>query len=148
MDIMQMAKELGFEEGNIPHAYKDHLGFWTIGVGFLIDERKGGGLYPEEIAFILQNRVNRTWVKLQEKLPWITKVDEVRQRVLLSMAYQMGIDGLLGFKNTLKMVEAGDYQGAARGMLNSLWAKQTPNRAKRLADMMATGKPPAAYQAL
>jgi len=51
----------------------------------------------------------------------------------------MGVDGLLGFKNTLELIRTGSYEKAAEGMLSSLWAKQTPARAKRLAVQMRTG---------
>ena len=44
---MNLPAKLRREEGSRPHAYQDHLGFWTIGVGRLIDVRKGGGLSPE-----------------------------------------------------------------------------------------------------
>ena len=54
------------------------------------------------------------------------------------MAYQMGIDGLAGFKNTLKNIAAGRWNDAATGMLDSKWAKQTPNRARRHAEQMRT----------
>ena len=55
------------------------------------------------------------------------------------MAFQMGVDGLLGFKNTLAMIQSGRYSDAAKGMLSSLWAKQTPARAKRMSEQMRTG---------
>jgi lysozyme len=55
------------------------------------------------------------------------------------MSFQLGVDGLLGFKNTLKMIEQRNYEAAAAGMLNSLWAKQTPERANRMAEQMRTG---------
>ena len=54
------------------------------------------------------------------------------------MAFQLGIDGLLKFKNTLNLIEAGDYETASKEMLNSLWAKQTPERAKRLSEQIRT----------
>jgi lysozyme len=56
------------------------------------------------------------------------------------MSFEMGVDGLMGFKNTLKMIEQGDYEAAAENMLNSLWAKQTPARANRMAEQMRTGQ--------
>jgi len=55
------------------------------------------------------------------------------------MAYQMGVTGLAGFTNTLGMIARGDFAGAAGGMMNSLWARQTPNRARRHAEVMRTG---------
>jgi lysozyme len=51
--------ELRRDEGVDRSAYQDHLGFWTIGVGRLIDRRKGGGLSDEEIDYLLQNDVKR-----------------------------------------------------------------------------------------
>lgn len=135
-----LIKQLRDEEGEVLSAYQDHLGFWTIGVGRLIDKRKGGGITPEESAYLLGNDIAKVSAQLDAKIPWWRKLDEARQAVIQGMAFQMGIDGLLGFKNTLKMVESGDYEGAGKGMLNSLWAKQTPARAKRMSEQMRTGE--------
>ena len=128
------------EEGKVKYAYPDHLGYLTIGVGRLIDKRKGGGLSDDEIDYLLRNDVDKVVKAVQEKLPWVTKLSSNRQAVLYAMAFQMGINGLLGFKNTLKMIERGDYEGAAKGMLNSKWAKtDSPARAKRTAELMRKG---------
>src|SRR5678809_1238796 len=89
-----LKKQLAQEEGNVPYAYQDHLGYWTIGIGFLIDKRKGGGLRPEEIEFIFNNRIKLLKEELNKKIPWISSLNEPRQAVLISMAYQMGVDGL------------------------------------------------------
>ena len=128
------------EEGEVLTEYKDHLGYSTIGVGRLIDARKGGGITAEESAYLLNNDIQKKLSELERKLPWIKELDEARRGVLLSMAFQMGTEGLLGFKNTLEMVRTGRYTDAAKGMLNSLWAKQTPQRAKRHSEQMRTGK--------
>lgn len=140
MDKKQLTKELRRDEGVVPFAYQDHLGYWTIGVGRLIDKRKGGGLSDEEIDFLLSNDIDRFEKQVIDALPWYSRLDDVRQRVLVNMAFNLGIAGLLGFKNTLAMIERGDYAGAAKGMLNSKWATQVGERAKRLATMMETGK--------
>lgn len=145
MDFAKLAIELEEEEGNKPYAYQDHLGYWTIGIGILIDKRKGGGLRPEEVTFIFENRMKILSAELQERLPWFHTLADARQRVLMQMAFQMGVDGLMGFKNTLKMIEEGKYMMAAAGMLQSKWAKQTPDRAERLSKMMETGIPPKVY---
>lgn len=128
------------EEGEVLTEYKDHLGYSTIGVGRLIDARKGGGITVEESAYLLSNDIQKKMSELERKLPWVKELDEARRGVLLSMAFQMGTEGLLGFKNTLEMVRTGRYTDAAKGMLNSLWAKQTPQRAKRHSEQMRTGK--------
>lgn len=132
--------QLKRDEGEVLHAYQDHLGFWTIGIGILIDKRKGGGLLPEESEFIFNNRLSLINKELELRLPWINKLDPARRGVLVNMAFQMGIAGLLGFRNTLAMIEAGKYQDAARAMLQSKWATQTPARAQRLSNQMATGE--------
>lgn len=135
-----LIKQLRDEEGEVLHVYNDSMGFATIGVGRLIDKRKGGGITAEESAYLLGNDIAKVNAQLDAKIPWWRKLDEARQAVIQGMAFQMGIDGLLGFKNTLKMVESGDYEGAGKGMLNSLWAKQTPARAKRMSEQMRTGE--------
>jgi lysozyme len=138
--MMTSYDQLRRDEGEVLHAYQDSLGYWTIGIGILIDKRKGGGLRPEESVFVFENRLRLVNEELDKRIPWIGKLDPVRRGVLINMAFQMGVGGLLGFENTLAMIEKGDYQGAAKGMLNSLWAKQTRARAQRLSNQMRTGE--------
>lgn len=137
MNIIQQLKN---EEGSVAHAYQDSLGFWTIGVGRLIDERKGGLLYPDEIDYLLKNDIKRKTDGLNDALPWFVLLDEARQAVLIQMAFQMGVKGLLAFTTTLGHVRVGRYAEAAVAMLESLWAKQTPERAARLSKQMETGE--------
>ena len=139
MTVKDSYSQLKRDEGEKLYAYQDHLGFWTIGIGILIDKRKGGGLRPEESEFIFRNRLKLLDAELTDRLPWISKLDPARKGVLINMAFQMGIAGLLAFKNTLAMIEAGKYQDAAKAMLQSKWATQTPARAQRLSNQMATG---------
>jgi lysozyme len=131
--------ELRRDEGVDRSAYQDHLGFWTIGVGRLIDRRKGGGLSDEEIDYLLQNDVKRFAKELDKRLPWWRGLDPVRQRVIQNMAFNLGVAGLLSFKNTLAAVKAGEWAKASAGMLASKWAKQVGLRAVRLAHMMKHG---------
>jgi lysozyme len=65
----------------------------------------------------------------------------VRRGVLVAMTYQLkgGIAGLVKFKGTLAAIKRSDWEAAARGMLASLWARQTPGRARRTAEAMRTG---------
>lgn len=128
------------EEGFRPYVYQDHLGYWTIGIGRLVDRRKGGGITYDEAEYLLGNDIRARETALESRLPWYKDLDSTRQAILLSMAFQMGVDGLLGFHNTLKMVREGRHEDAARGMLNSKWATQTPERAERLSNAMRTGE--------
>lgn len=137
--IKDSYSQLRRDEGERLSAYQDHLGFWTIGVGILIDARKGGGLLPEESEFIFQNRLKLLNADLEKRLPWIKKLDPARRGVLVNMAFQMGVAGLLGFKNTLALIERGEYEKASREMLGSKWAQQTPARANRLSVQMSSG---------
>lgn len=142
----RLREQLIRDEGEVLHAYTDTEGYWTIGIGRLIDRRKGGGITKAESTYLFNNDLERVQKQVFDALPWARQLDEARQGVLLNMCFQMGLGnaahgtGLLGFKNTLAMIERGDYESAAKGMLNSLWAKQTPLRAKRLSKQMETGE--------
>ncbi len=136
----KLVKQLRRDEGEVLHAYEDHLGFLTIGVGRLIDKRKGGSISQEESAYLLNNDIDTRTVELERRIPWFKGLDEARRGVLLNMAFQLGVDGLLAFKNTLKEVQDGNYSKASEMMLLSKWATQTPERAKRLAKQMETGE--------
>lgn len=138
--INKATQQVKKDEGLRLHAYKDHLGFDTIGYGRLIDKRKGGGISQDEAEYLLANDIGKVQDELEWKLPWFSKLDDARKGVLLNMAFQMGIAGLLKFNKTLTFVEAGDYKAAADNMLKSLWAKQTPARAQRMAEQMRTGQ--------
>lgn len=139
--IENLTRQLTGDEGNRPKIYRDSLGYFTIGIGRLVDPGKiGGGLRQSEIAFMLSNDINDRIAALSVRLPWITTLTEERQAVLLNMSFQLGVDGLLAFVNTLKLVSEGNFEGAAVGMLKSKWASQTPGRAKRLSEQMRTSK--------
>ncbi len=69
----------------------------------------------------------------------LSKCSEARCDVLISMAYQLGVDGLSLFRGMLSAITQGDFNGAANAMLDSLWARQTPGRARRHAEVMRSG---------
>lgn len=139
MNRDKLAAQLTIDEDSIPHAYTDSLGYLTIGVGRLIDKRKGGKLSGDEILYLLNNDINEVEEELDKRLPWWKRMSEARQNVLANMRFNLGMQGLLGFKNTLKAMEDGRYDDAADGMLASKWASQVGDRAKRLADIMRKG---------
>ena len=136
----QLLRQLQRDEGFKDHAYQDHLGYWTIGFGRLIDERKEGHITLEEGLFLLNNDIDNKTEELLKRLPWVNDLDDARKGVLVNMAFQLGVDGLLKFKNTLELIKNGKYKEASDAMLDSLWAKQTPNRASRLSAQMKTGE--------
>ena len=139
-DTVDLKQQLKRDEGVVSHAYEDSLGFTTIGVGRLIDMRRGGGLRDSEIDFLLSNDIEEKTAQVLAALPWASKLSEPRLGVLLNMAFQLGTRGILKFHRMLGSIEDGQYGEAAMEMLDSLWAQQTPERAKRLAKQMLTGE--------
>lgn len=139
MDYKKLMQQIENEEGNVPYAYQDHLGYWTIGIGFLIDQRKGGGLHPEEIQFIFTRRIKETIADLR-KFSWYDSLNEAQQAALISMHYNLGSTKFRGFKEMIRNFEQGNIKGAVAEMLDSKWAKQdVPKRAKALAKQVETG---------
>ena len=138
--ITNLTDQLRRDEDEVLHAYPDHLGYTTIGVGRMIDRRKGGGITKEESAYLLANDIQHKTIEVLAALPWSERLDPVRFAVLVNMAFQMGVDGLLGFKNTLALIEAGDYEKASDNMKLSKWHSQTPERCDRLRKQIITGE--------
>lgn len=136
IDRTAMVRQLRLHEGERLKPYRCTAGKLTIGVGRNLDDR---GITAEESAYLLSNDIDRVWTELKARLPWMTGLNDVRQRVLLDMAFNLGIDGLLKFRNTLATIQAGNYQKAGEMMLDSVWAAQVGMRAQRLSRMMQTG---------
>ena len=134
----KLNKQLRSDEGAEPCVYKDSLGYYTIGVGRLVDSRKGGGLSQEEISYLLNNDIANKSEALFAAIPWIVTLPEPVQGALVNMAFQLGVNGLLGFKTTLGLLKDLKFEEAATQMLKSKWATQTPNRAKRVAEQVRT----------
>ena len=127
-------------EGRVSYAYQDSLGYWTIGVGHLIDKRKGGSLPESIIDSLLDCDIAAAKDELLAALPGVAELDEVRQAVLIDMAFNLGVPGLLGFHNLLLAIHKKDYSAASVDMLNSRWASQVGSRATELSHMMKTGE--------
>jgi len=89
---------------------------------------------------LLDNDIKRNYEAVLKALPWMEKLSDQRQAVLIEMAFQMGVSGLLQFKRMLSAVEDGQYFEAAAQMVESTWARQTPARAHRMALQMETGE--------
>lgn len=132
--------QLRRDEGEKFQAYQDHLGFWTIGVGRMIDARKGGGISAAESAYLLNNDIAGLDAVLRSRLSWFAALDEARQGALINMGFQLGVAGLMEFKRTLECVRDGRYAEAETHALASKWAQQTPARARRVARQLATGE--------
>ena len=126
-------------------AYRCSAGALTVGYGHNLDANPVPGLNEDSVLNEDQAcRLLAADIRLQEDLitralPFAGRLEAVRYAVLINMCFNLGINGLLKFKNTLALVERGDYSGAALGMLQSKWAKQVGRRARELALQMGTG---------
>jgi lysozyme len=138
-DRSALIRQIRLHEGERLKPYRCTAGKLTIGVGRNLDDR---GITREESAMLLDGDIRLLEIELFRALPWASALDDVRQRVLLDMAFNLGLPGLLQFKRTLEAIRTGQYQQAATMMLDSLWARQVGQRAERLARMMATGATP------
>lgn len=140
MDRAAFKEHIIREEGARKYAYRDTEGFWTIGYGFLIDEKKGGEGLPDGVAnFWLNELVDRVIKDMERVIPFWDDLSDARQQAVAGMAYQMGVSGLLGFRNMLQALQDQDWDRAADEALDSKWARQTPARAERVAAMIRVG---------
>lgn len=113
------------------------IGHPTIGYGRALDVR---GITREEAEYLFANDRDEVKIELTKAIPWMTQLNEPRQAVLYGMAFNMGVGGVLKFKQMLLAAQKGDFLSASREMLSSLWAKQVGTRATRLAQQMINGE--------
>ncbi|WP_440053154.1 glycoside hydrolase family protein [Pseudoalteromonas sp. T1lg65] len=131
-----MKTQLTIHEGKRHKPYRCSAGKLTIGVGRNLDDR---GLSDEEIEYLLENDIKAVHRALLTKYPEFTQLSETRQKVLLDMAFNLGINGLFKFKRMFAALKANDFEKAAAEMLDSRWASQVGMRSKTLVSMMRNG---------
>jgi lysozyme len=137
MDIRQ---QLIRDEDCKLYAYPDKFGYITIGIGRLIDKRKGGGISQEEADYLFEHDIQKIKAAVAANIPFFKNLNDARQGVLLNMCFNMGINDLLGFPKMLAAMEREDWIDAGKHLLGSLYAKQLPARAGRLAQQLVTGE--------
>jgi len=137
MNITRLREDLIRDEGCKLHAYTDHLGYWTIGIGRLIDVR-GGGISVEEAHFLLDNDIARVQIELERRISFWDSLNEDQQRGLANMAFQMGVNGLLKFERMLAALKAKDAVHIEKEAKDSKWYRQTPERAKRVIECLTS----------
>ncbi len=135
----KLVKQLKRHEGVRTHAYKCSANMITVGVGRNIDENGGLGLSDDEIDYLLENDIKRCKQELIA-LPWFVDLDSVRQDAIINLCFNLGMTRLLGFKNALAAMEAGDHPKAAAEFYDSRWAKQVGSRADEVCEMIRTGR--------
>ena len=155
VDVKDLYEEISADEGKVLHAYLCSELHATIGIGHKIldtDPEKGldiFGINWEEVPDEQYITEDRCYILFQEDVQiaisgcmkiynnWDDLPQEV-QHILVNMCFQLGQRGLSNFKQMGKAIEEGDWGKASVEMMDSRWANQTPERAKRLQDRMLT----------
>ena len=147
---MNLKESIKIHEGFRSSVYLCPTGHPTVGYGFRVADLSADELalnagvvepMSKEVAEkILDIKITKFKKQVYNALPWLTYAPMDIQDALCEMAYQMGVSGLLGFKNTLAMIKAKRYSEAAENMLKSKWATQTPKRAKQIANLVRNAK--------
>lgn len=130
-----LLKSIKENEGYSKTVYKCTEGYDTIGYGFAIKDLE---LSKEICEILLREKLEKLKKDIKNRFEWFVDSPELIQEVVIEMCYQLGINGFSKFKKTIYLFETNQYEEASVEMLDSLWAKQTPNRAKGLSQSVAS----------
>ena len=131
--MKDLLKRIKHHEGFRKSVYQCTEGYDTIGYGFAIKDLEMDEDIAEEI---LMRKVEKLIKRVRSKFDWLDSVPHEVQGVLVEMSYQMGLSGVCKFKKALHAMQMFQWKLAATELLDSRWAKQTPNRAKELSDII------------
>ena len=135
-DLMERIKK---HEGFVPKIYKDSLGFATIGYGHLVlpgEQWEEGKEYSkEQLEHVFKTDFNNAVGQATGLMDGMDLDDKARE-VIIEMVFQLGVGGVGKFKKMWEALRKKDYGEASFQMMDSRWAKQTPNRAESLSKVM------------
>ena len=139
---MSLIANIKENEGFCGEIYEDTRGYKTIGYGFLVS-----ALSPDELALnggkyepmsketadkILELKLQKLTAAVFATFDWLKEKPQNVQEVVIEMAYQLGVSKVKKFVTTMHHIRMGEYEAAYQSGMSSLWAKQTPNRAKKV----------------
>lgn len=119
----------------MPKPYKCTAGALTIGYGLNLD----AGIDEELAEIILVHQVHKLTYSLWAN-DWFADLNPARQDVIVNMAFNIGLTGVMKFRKMIDALKGGFFELAAKEMLNSKWAKQVGNRAIELSNQMKSGQ--------
>ena len=128
---MSLIDSIKQHEGYVGIVYKDSLGIDTIGYGFTIKDLE---LDEDICEIILERKLKELETRVNLKFKWFMYMPQEIKDVVMEMCYQLGVGGVSKFKKTIAYLQNKQWEEASVEMLDSLWAKQTPNRAKELSN--------------
>ena len=130
---MSLLKSIKYHEGFRSTVYQCTEGYDTIGYGFAVKDL----VLDEDIAeLILLRKLEKLQHRIASTFGWWYNSPKTVKNVVTNMCYQLVISGFSKFKKTIYLLETEQYEDASIEMLDSLWAKQTPNRAKELSEAL------------
>ena len=136
--MSKLIEQLKRHEGLRLKPYRCTAGKLTIGYGRNIDDK---GITEIEAEDLLYHDIKECERALYTKLPKLMdELNQARRDVLINMAFNLGINGLLKFKMMISALDNNDYKEACWQMLDSRWARQVGERANELSEQMRTGK--------
>ena len=135
MSFEELKERIKEHEGYCEQTYRDTLGYETGGYGHKIIPGEDIPTDRSGWEALFESDFQRA-VDGAENILSGYDIDEAAREVIIEMVYQMGEGGVSKFKNALAHLKEQRYQECSIELLNSRWAIQTPNRAKRLAQIM------------
>ncbi|MFQ2569791.1 glycoside hydrolase family protein [Aeromonas caviae] len=158
-DSLSLEQQLTLDEGKKLEIYKDTEGYWTVGIGHLIqrslisrdkaiqilDRHLGrstsGSITDSECTRLFNEDIYEVRKGIQQSAFCETykRLDDVRQSAIENMCFQLGVNGVGQFKNMWKALALNNYNDAYKHGRDSRWYKQTPNRAERVLTTLKTG---------
>jgi lysozyme len=156
-NMTELLDQLVLHEGLELLPYKDSLGIDTIGIGRNLEHRGldeeelthlgkdisdicEWGITKEQAYYLAERDIKIVEKEVCEAHPCVLELDEIRQRVIIDMAFNMGVPRLNKFKKMWKAIEEENFEESKIQMLDSRWASQVGNRAVRLSNAMETGE--------
>lgn len=133
---MKLVQQLKRHEGYRRLVYECSRGVLTVGIGRNLETV---GISEKEAEFLLENDIQEAIKRLNQH-DLLSGHDEVRQAVLINMAFNLGINGLLKFRQSLKHWRNKDYESFSNEILKSRWARQVGSRAAELSEQARTGE--------
>lgn len=135
--MLKLIEQIARHEGLRLKPYRCSEGKLTIGYGRNLDDV---GITQEEALQMLFSDIKQASKDVEPYLPKDVLINKARHNVLINMCFNLGINGLLRFKNMWRAIASGSFDTAADEMLNSLWARQVGSRAVELSEIMRTGE--------
>jgi lysozyme len=140
---MNLIDQLRRDEGVRYTPYPDSRGFMTIGVGHKILPTENFStvvpLSDGQVDMLLGQDIDDKQQQLAQ-FPWFLPLNDARQGAITNMAFNLGVQGLLHFPSMIHYLTISDWMNASAQALESVWATQVGDRAKRIAQQILTGE--------